>query len=210
MRATEEVSVSPLSYLETLRSLRMSRDKAISDQRKHMDGMLLNKLENLPEMVNMVSNDVLSPADPIVYHLCGYLVFKRAKFTNCENCWNTMEDKNELPAQSCLTAIKNLGSLKFPSKVLYDLIRNDVEPVFANLDCNDYASRCLVEKIIERVHKLHCNGIGCCQDHSESLTVQIVTYYITLRLFFIANNYNHERLSSRKRSHDKNKESKLL
>lgn len=200
-----------MCYLESLKSLRLTRQQCIDEHRKLLEDNLLQKIMDTPGHVTTGNAAVVNlDVNSIVFYLCGFIAHKKRMFTECAKCLEMLDDPENRPAEAALVSIKTMGKLKYPNKALYHLINDNVEHIFSGITDNDLASKSFTEFLVAKIERLECSGLGCCSEHSEKLTVKIVMYYITIRLFFIAIHHNKENLSSGKKSHDKRKESKLV
>jgi hypothetical protein len=94
--------------------------KEAADKRK----LLTDQLESGITFHDGSSTDGVQddPIHHIVYDLCGYLLFVRKRFFKCDDCLVTVKtDEHLLPAEfyaDSLTALKNLGGLKFCTQII--------------------------------------------------------------------------------------------
>jgi len=158
-------------------------------------------------------NSNVNATDCVVYQLCGYLAHKASKvgkFTKCTHCVSTLHSFEMTNApEAALTRTKSSGYLKYPSASLFGIIQNVVEPKIQSR-LSQKLQDAVVGEIIESLENIDCTGIGCpVQYHSEELTVQLISFYVTIRMYFFTKLYNREVVTGRAKTKKQRKLAKL-
>ncbi|ODM88044.1 Transposable element P transposase, partial [Orchesella cincta] len=126
VRTNEETSGAVTSYVETLNELRLTAQEKNKKVRSDLEDLVLEKImysENEAQFVNEQFNDNQDHS---------FVVYKAKSFTKCLKCLDMLEDDNPIGSDMTLTAMKDLGGLKYPCRELFVIIQNMVEPELLN------------------------------------------------------------------------------
>lgn len=204
-----DLQVSDASLFDLITSYRNEDAEKATKRQLSLENAILDKIVNGKTQDENYPVSATSTTSYMVYHLAGFVGFKWKAITKCSSCADVLCDSSFMPQDASLTNIKDLGNLTRPSKYLYNLLLNTVETVIARLQEKDIRSKNLMQHVIENLESFDCGKLGCSPEHSNKLSVQIIVYYITIRMFFFEKYYNKECLTSVVKSKQKFKEAKL-
>ena len=146
-----------------------------------------------------------------LYQICGFICFKSHLFTSCVECRSSLEDLSNDSSSvfSVLTDIKSFGKLKKPSPSFFNLIRNIEPKIETYLRQERFVSNS-VTSLVSSFDKILHHGIGCGkEDHITELLPNIISYYISTRMYFFTRSYNVEKNTTRIKSKQDRKKVKL-
>jgi len=217
--ATEDDPLALTAYAEGL--LRRGKEERHLSKlrRQDIDDEILAKIiaSNEPIEVPSYERDhdycKSKTEDCVVYHLCGYLAHRAEKagiFTKCQSCIASLRSHgNPAVKEGLLTWTKDKGALQYPSSELVRIISQSIEPQIRQNLCGPLKSS-IVADIVQSIDSIDCEGVGCpIPDHSEKLVSRLVSFYVTIRMFFFTKTYNREVISSRLQAKRQRKASKL-
>lgn len=202
-----EVKSKPFTALISF--YRKQQDQQRQDLKSHVENEIIRRILAGEMGAPTTENSSLSSTVCMVYHLAGFVAFKRKLFTRCDKCLTQLCDEKFKPEASSLTDIKDMGGLSRPSSTLFSLLNDGIEPAINGLKTEDIVSKNIVFEILDKVGGLNCSNLGCNQEHSQTLATEIIIYYITIRMYFLSKHHNKESLTSIIKSKQKFKEGKL-
>lgn len=128
----------------------------------------------------------------------------------CYDCQSSLvlSENAEIPERHKLINLKTRGFLKHPSLDLFDLISILEVATLATIkdkDVNDDS----IFQITEALDELCPIPFVGCKEHSPVLTKKVITFYLTMRMFFITKQYNKMHNRSREFTREKRKTAKL-
>jgi len=197
-----------VAYADTLKNLRTSLAVKNKTEHKEIEDILLEKIFNselngTAKQYNQDdhhSNDqapsVASASRSVAYNLAGFLAYKGRTLSQCDGCVKSLIDPFPASNDMQLTALKDFGGLKYPSKALAHLVINFVEPVLSEKLNFTGIPRDFVKDVMESLDCIDCSGIGCCVEHGPLLVANLLSYYVTLRIWFFCRRKNKEEIRS--------------
>ena len=188
---------------------KLEKDKR-SMRRAFIDDEILQKITDQKDSTSshhLMDHDYCksSVEDGILFYLAGYVAKKAQRFTSCQNCLSSLYSFDCPPiAKALVSKMKCIGTLHYPREPLYTVVKN-IEIVCQDIISSSELWADPVSSIIERL-KIPKAGIGCgTSDHSENLIVRIVSFYISVRMFFFVKNHNSVAKGRKKTKVDRKK-----
>lgn len=153
-------------------------------------------------------------SDFALAYISGYVARKSHRFLHfsdgtCENCMASLilKDNVSIPASHKFIQLKSKGFLTHPSVELFNLISVLEEVTLETLKKN-YIGADFIFNITEELAKKHLPFVGC-DTHKRDLVRRIVTFYLTMRMFFIVKQCNKNDCIEKEVTREKRKLSKL-
>lgn len=196
------------SFTDLIGYYRNQIDKERQDLKSQVENEIVRRI--VSREVPKTNKSNFSATACMVYHLAGFVSFKRKLFTKCDKCLDLLCDKTVSPEVSSLTGIKDMGGLSRPSTPLFSLLNDNIEPVIQRFKVEEIGAHNVILKILENLHEISCDRLGCSEEHSQKLATEIILYYITIRMYFLSKHHNKESLTSVTKSKQIFEEAKLI
>lgn len=203
------LDVKSKSFADLIAYYRKQSDTEQQEVRPYVENEICRRIVAGENGSTKSENTFVSATSCMAYHLAGFVAFKRRLFTNCEECLRLLCDPTFVPEASSLTNTKDMGGLSRPSKPLFCLLNDWIEPALNGLKLDDVVGKNVVLEVVNKLVDVKCENLGCNEKHSQTLASEIIMYYITIRMYFFSQHHNKESLTSIVKSKQKFKEAKL-
>lgn len=174
-----------ISLEETLSSRKMAALLEKETRKEKLESLLRSiTLEEQP--VSALDHGYSRPTarDTVLYYLGGYVVKKASKFSGCADCLATITDTQNVPAAAVLTEMRSFvpGALKHPSRSLTNLLAG-IESVVESETKGERVFGNLFWSIVDILTSHALPQLGCSL-HFEQFTVQVIKFYLIMRMHF--------------------------
>lgn len=166
------------------------------------DGDLTGAEQHIRDLSNVAPDHgpcVVAKSDArLIFYICGYVARKYVLKINCDECRTLLlisRESVELLGAADYTRLKDNGGLLYPHGRLFRFI-SKLEDLFTSCFSLQELHHDSIMDIVHLIKKKQQDRIGCV-NHAESLTVQMVAFYVTTRLHFFVKALNRARCQKR-------------
>lgn len=153
-----------------------------------------------------------STSDYVLTYISGFVARNACKFITfagkdvCEQCKCSLilDAKEAIPESHKLIELKSYGYLIHPSKDLFQLISLLEQGTLKATSKKELNAETLFD-VTNAVENLPSTQLVGCKEHSRSLTHRIISFYLTMRMFFLCKQANKNDSVEREKTREKRK-----
>lgn len=150
---------------------------------KRLKCVPFNDLCNLPDDHTY---NVLSPEETAQYYLAGYVAFKVNRTADCADCKKDLVGSQDALLAEALLIIERAhvsGCLVYPSRKLFACISTIEKTVSQASEPATFGD--LFWKVLDSLIENGTNTVGCSQ-HCSEFTGKVIHFYLVTRMHFFA------------------------
>lgn len=190
---------------EDLSSLLSAHDVAVPDTSistldKFIDSGDLASAERLLHSVPVDHRECIEQKSDsrLVHYMAGYVARKFLSRSNCEKCKSSLLDSSGNKDETCqFTAMCDKGGLLYPSQAVFEAVKR-LEDIFTVYFSQEKLCSDSILDVMSLVKLQFGDSIGCAQ-HEDSLTTELIKFYVLTRLHFYVRGLNQSREDRRKK-----------
>lgn len=134
----------------------------------------------------------------LVHYMAGYVARKFLSRSNCEKCKGSLLDSSVNKDETCqFTVMCDKGGLLYPSQAVFKAVKQ-LEDIFTVHFSQEKLCSDSILDVMSLVKLQFGESIGCSQ-HEDSLTTELIKFYVLTRLHFYARGLNQSRADRRKK-----------
>ena len=152
----------------------------------------------------------------VLTYISGFVARKTSRFilfggkSPCEDCKSSLllNPSEKIPESHKLIQLKSYGYLKHPSKDLFRLISLLEQATLTAIANKDLNAETLYE-ITNAVESLPSTPLIGCKEHAKSVTYRVITFYLTMRMYFLCKQANKNDSVEKEKTRENRKLAKL-
>lgn len=139
----------------------------------------------------------------LVHYMAGYVARKFLSRSNCEKCKGSLLDSSVNKDETCqFTVMCDKGGLLYPSQAVFNAVKQ-LEDIFTVHFSQEKLCSDSILDVMSLVKLQFGESIGCSL-HEDSLTTELIKFYVLTRLHFYVKGLNQSRADrTKKKLHGK-------